>query len=144
MSMITELIERLRKYSQILEDLSTPKDTANLSCMKAMREAADVIEELSAKLHAANMERSSQYYHGGWIPVDERLPEENERDLDYMVTVKCGTWEQSEVRSMVWETTVVRGKKVSRWKWRDRNVPSGWNVIAWQPRPREYMAESED
>lgn len=35
--------------------------------------AADTIESLSAKLQAANMERSADC-GGGWIPCKERLP----------------------------------------------------------------------
>lgn len=83
MSMITEQIERLKKYAQILEDTSTNRVNADLMCVNAMREAADTIEELSAKLHAVNMERSSQYYYGGWIPCDERMPEERKSVLVY-------------------------------------------------------------
>lgn len=70
MSMITELVERLRKNSALLE--------ITFSTAENLREAADVIEELSTKLQAANMERSSQYYNGGWIPVSERLPRKGE------------------------------------------------------------------
>lgn len=71
--MITELVERLRKNSALLE--------ITFSTAENLREAADVIEELSTKLQAANMERSSQYYNGGWIPVSERLPEDRREVL---------------------------------------------------------------
>lgn len=56
------------KYLRELDCFGTVK--------QAMLEAADAIEALSAKLKAANMERSDRYYDGGWIAVDENnLPQ---------------------------------------------------------------------
>ena len=73
MSMTTELIDKLRGQASLLDEV----DNLAIKAVKnSLIEAADVIEELSAKLHASQMERSSQYYHGGWISVDERLPED--------------------------------------------------------------------
>lgn len=68
MSLISKQINDLRAYA---------KDRKG-ELAKLVSDAADTIEELSAKLSAANMERSSQYYHGGWIPIDERAPEVDE------------------------------------------------------------------
>ena len=67
MSMISEQVRRLREFAKTLKYA----DEYNL-----VNGAADTIEELSAKLHKSQMERTSQYYNGGWIPVSERLPEE--------------------------------------------------------------------
>lgn len=44
---------------------------------KDLRQAADTIEALSAKLQATNMEQSTMECDR-WIPCSERLPEENE------------------------------------------------------------------
>lgn len=65
MSLISKQIDELRAYA---------KDRKG-ELAKLINDAADIIEELSAKLHASNMERSSQYYNDGWIPCSERLPE---------------------------------------------------------------------
>lgn len=67
MSMISKQIDDLRAYA---------KDRKG-ELAKLVSDAADTIEMLSAKLSAANMERSARYYHGGWIPCSERLPELN-------------------------------------------------------------------
>lgn len=73
MSMISELIKELREYNHMLCDMGFPYDgDADLIAI-----AADTIEELSAKLAAANMERSTDFYNGGWVPVMESLPEED-------------------------------------------------------------------
>lgn len=66
MSMTSEQVRRLREFAKTL----TYADEYNL-----IKDAADTIEELSAKLHTSQMERSSQYYNGGWIPVSERIPD---------------------------------------------------------------------
>ncbi len=42
---------------------------------KEIKDAISTIEALSTKLAEANMKRSSAHYNGGWIPVEERLPE---------------------------------------------------------------------
>ena len=85
MSMITELIERLKDlYVDPELDMLCTFDG---ECRQAIKEAADTIEELSAKLQAANMERSSQYYNGGWIPISEGLPKRNGY---YLVTGRQG------------------------------------------------------
>mgnify|MGYP007101871850 CR=1 FL=1 len=44
-----------------------------------IKRAADIIKELSEKLHNLQMERSSQYYNGGWIPVKWHKITEDER-----------------------------------------------------------------
>lgn len=69
MSLISEQVRRLREFAKTLKYA----DEYNL-----VNGAADTIEELSAKLHKSQMERSSQYYNGGWIPVSERLPRASE------------------------------------------------------------------
>lgn len=64
MSMISEQVADLREKAQIFED----SGCATNGIVKTFREAADTIEELSAKLATANIERSTAYYNDGWIP----------------------------------------------------------------------------
>lgn len=72
MSMISEQVADLREKAQIFED----SGCATNGIVKTFREAADTIEELSAKLATANMERSTAYYNDGWIPCSSgRMPE---------------------------------------------------------------------
>lgn len=69
MSMISEQVKYLREF----DCFGTVK--------QAMLEAADTIKALSAKLAAANMERSDRYYGGGWIDFNDKLPENEEKVL---------------------------------------------------------------
>ena len=146
MSMITELIERLRESADDTELNMECSRACDGECNKLLREAADVIEELSTKLQAANMERSSQYYNGGWIPVSERLPEESikqimlgeEHTSDFvLVTIKGQTYPFPKAKV-----------KVARYSytykaWQIANNNFG-KVVAWMPLPEPYKAESED
>lgn len=82
MNMISEQIKELRDCVlrwQNFEKVSSSEP------FKLLNEAANTIESLSAKLQAANMERSAADY-GGWIPCSERLPEESGY---YLCTIFC-------------------------------------------------------
>lgn len=127
MSMISELVEKLRRYARFSKT-NTP------SWSEAMTQAADTIEELSAKLSASQMERSSQYYHGGWIPCEEQMPEitiEDRYSDDMFVALKW--WNGDITYEIAWH-----------------NVGGGWScdsenckVIAWRPLPEPYR-EAQD
>lgn len=70
MSMINELVKELRRAEN-------PCSVVSVGYYRNLyARAADTIEELSAKLADANMERSTAYYNNGWIPCSERPPEE--------------------------------------------------------------------
>lgn len=70
---ISEQVKELRELSRKIKRIGTAEE---LKSCKVIIEAADTIEALSAKLAAANMERSDRYYGGGWIAVDENnLPQ---------------------------------------------------------------------
>lgn len=75
MSMISEQVKELRIVAVYKEH----------SLKILLEQAADTIESLSAKLAAANMERSDRYYGGGWIACEDRLPNEEE---EYLVCVR--------------------------------------------------------
>lgn len=123
MSMTTELIKKLRNYQNLTVLPS--------GVYRTIEQAADTIEELSAKLHASQMERSSQYYHGGWIPVDEQLPENFTKT---MVTLKNGG-----VMEMLY-----MGKFVFV-GWSELVPTSNENpVIAWRPLPEPYSLNNEE
>lgn len=78
--MIENQISRLNEIRKELEfDTEIDCDITNWrqDWAKEIRDAISTIQELSAKLAAANKERSSVYYNGGWIPVEDRLPAES-------------------------------------------------------------------
>lgn len=79
MSMLSEQINKIRKVAKCVY-LSTDKEVAD-DIASTLNQAADTIEALSAKLQAANMERSDRYYGGGWIACENRLPNKDDTVL---------------------------------------------------------------
>ena len=116
MSLISKQIDELRAYAKERKG----------ELAKMITDAADTIEELSTKLSASNMERSSQYYHGGWIPCSERLPE---KSSTYLATVDYGEYGKASGQRFFYGGCL------------------GWNddaVVAWMPLPEPYRGGEED
>ena len=119
MSLTSKQIDELRAYANDRKG----------ELAKLISDAADTIELLSAKLSASNMERSSQYYHGGWIPCSERLPEEN---TDILVTYVDG------------EETRIIPVNYGLGTWYDCIFDAALDplkITAWMPLPEPYREE---
>lgn len=135
MSLTSKQIDELRAYA---------KDRKG-ELAKLIMDAADTIEVLSAKLHASQMERSSQYYHGGWIPVSERLPNEYG---EYLITMT----EKAKAKDLGFDVDEIYIRKMrynsNGWQL-PRHIPSWINdavkdeVLAWMPLPEPYGGEGE-
>lgn len=70
MSLISEQIKEIRWLKDmIIAHISSKNLMKNVNDI--LGRAIDTIETLSAKVYANNM-------HGGWIPVEERLPENDD------------------------------------------------------------------
>ena len=128
MSLTSKQIDELRAYA---------KDRKG-ELAKLINDAADTIEVLSAKLHASQMERSSQYYHGGWIPVTERLPEENGL---YLVTVNAQNRPVRIYEYAPWEMDEERKYWINDCD--DHSHVFNHFVKAWMPMPEPYLEEGE-
>lgn len=118
MSMIGKLIGELRELEKTSEFLFGSRTDVP----RVAREAAETIEELSGKIAATNMERSSQYYNGGWIPVEERFPEKNGM---YLVATGNTAYDMytADYSEGVWGTGFAEEDDC---------------VIAWMPLPEPY------
>lgn len=127
MSMTTELIDRLKQHAtELHNNLIIINERIENQCVKDMREAAEVIEELSLKLHNSQMERSCQFYHGGWIPVSERLPEYDENIFVCDIDGDIYFTHKSHLTNKYYDSF---GNDIK-------------NVLAWMPLPEPYI-ESE-
>lgn len=135
MSMISEQIDKLEGLKEAIEQKKKNGDIDYLEQYFAKRiidGAIDTIRTLSEKLHTANMERSSRYYNGGWIPCSERMPEESGKY--YIVTAFEGkrmhvTFAKWQAKSKHFDMTGTRAY---------------WRCIAWMPLPEPYREEEHE
>lgn len=77
----------------------------------------------------------------GWIPVDERLPED-EIPVPKLVTAlvpdRKARWDNSETFSLIVDTDVYDPDYMGKWEYYKKNV------IAWRPLPEPYRPEGSD
>ena len=119
MSLIREEIKALRDVAQAY---------SHNGLGMILKQAADTIEELSAKLATANMERSTAYYNDGWIPCSEKTPEFEKYTLIPMwVTMRKKDGTCRFVTRLKWNGYH------GRWEWNNgKTVSDTWEIIAWQ------------
>lgn len=127
MSMTSELVKELRKYAKGFKNSSYGKEIVGIE--KLLIQAADTIEELSAKVARQNMERSSQYYGGGWIPLNQLLPKEE--------VLFCNNIGEMMIGSL-YETNVSGSGFAAK---KDEKII--YECIAWQPLPPVYEPKEE-
>lgn len=152
MNMINELIQKLRHYAE--EYKNPPYGREICGTKELLIQSADAIEELSVKVEQQkqqNMEKSSQYYHGGWIPVNECMPKE----YDSIFAKFKGTekWVNGMAEKISDDVNVTveyenKAKKVKTLhtcdgKWQIGNSLLGFKVIAWQPLPTAYEPKED-
>ena len=122
MSYITDQIELLKELANDSEIDCYSVSELNKVC----KDAAYTIEQLSAKVMAANMEKSTAYYNGGWIPCDERLPDDDTKVL-------CQTITKKGIINFV-----IGYHADDRWC-----CGMNSNVVAWLPLPEPYKPEEK-
>ena len=121
MSMITAQIKRLREQAELFREKQHYITTY-------LDEAADTIEQLAAKVRAEN--------GGGWIPVTERLPEENDYKSCYEVADGAVLWTNED--GLVGMGYYYESTK----RWSDIN-DCPISVIAWMPLPDAYREDND-
>lgn len=128
MSMLSEQVKHLRELSNTAK--ANVYSFEELS--QSLKEAADTIESLSAKLTAANIERSDRYYCGGWIACEDSLPD---RTNSYIVTKHIDETEDSSEQYEV--CTEIFWTIDGKWDC-ERDDYCEWKVIAWIPKFEPY------
>lgn len=108
-----------------------------------MQESGKILEEIDIKI-AGSMGKKrkglleardiiSKHMNDGWIPVDERMPEEPKENPEF------------EGKKIELYLVTVKGTKYPfRAFWNGKQFTDGWsvlNVIAWHPLPETYQEE---
>lgn len=102
-----------------------------------LAQAADTIEALSAKLAAANMERSDRHYGSGWIACEDRLPENNR---DVLISVRCKLDGELDIAISSWADARFGGHSLGYKEWSKPwdYFHANYDVIAWRELPQPY------
>ena len=116
---ISEQVKELRETAELFDEIDDGR--------RMLLQAADTIEALSAKLQAANMERSVEDC-GGWILCKNRLPE----TLEYMEFEPTPYMKRLEIAYMTDMVEYIIGY-FDGYKWIDKRNRKIENVIAWKP-----------
>lgn len=131
MSMITELIEKLKDVSNTMQKIGMNRQAS------VIVDAYRTIEELSAKLHTVNMEQSSQYHHGGWIKCKDRLPE-----IGRMVLIEFAD-SSNRILMNDYNSCDLAWMPNDRYWLTSQGMFKTSEIIAWMPLP-EPIEEGED
>ncbi len=82
-----------------------------------------------------------KHMNDGWIPVDERLPED-EIPVPKLVTAlvpdRKTRWDNSETFSVIVDTDIYDPDYTGKWEYYKKNV------IAWRPLPEPYRPERSE
>ena len=120
MSLISEQVRQLKELSDSFYRIGNQRSGDEIA------NAAATIQGLVDKLHTANMERSSMYYHGGWIPVSGKLPDKD----GWYITTFDGDIYGSDGEKSVGMTCFEDGDWIED------------KVYAWMPLPTPYTESS--
>ena len=123
MSMITNLIDRLRK------------EKSYKTAQKLIDESADAIEMLSEKLRSLQMELSIQRHNAGWIPCEDKLPEIGANGFSDDVLVCFDNKHDDECVDICYY-------HIDHWIVAS-TAEQTENVVAWMPLPERYKKEGE-
>ena len=124
-----KLIERLEEktFTQMVKvqirDIGYPPAYINEPCeVVTLDDVKAITIELSEEYYANTPQKSA----GGWIPVTERLPGNNQSVIF--------TDTDGEVEAGIYDAN-------KNWCVNDAYYPNAFNFVAWQPLPEAYISE---
>lgn len=82
-----------------------------------------------------------KHMNDGWIPVEERMPEDEiptPKLVTALVPDRKARWDNSETFSLIVDTDVYDPDYMGKWEYYKKNV------IAWRPLPEPYRPEGSD
>lgn len=139
------IIEQAKELRTIANNLSIGHNIPISLAIERFRQAADTIEALSAKLAAANMERSDRYCGGGWISCKDRTPDKQGLYIIHVITGTgedyVGTWIYQQGVHLSGRQTYIDDKQgywASPYSGDPVNEYLTQNFIAWQSMPEPY------
>lgn len=129
----------MQELEKILEEIELEKKRASLSpdCSNEHAVIEIILLEKIEKIIRNHM-------NDGWIPVEERLPED---DIEVLVTYADIDDEQyTDIVITSYGHTYLGGNKLDFKEWRSlfKYFKSNYKVLAWRPLPTPYSPERSD
>ena len=125
---------------KILEEIEQRKQEHKYNAVIGIKETVNRMEELNwvdalVRCHMNDAIGTNVLTKDGWIPVEERLPEERKEVLaQFVVRVRHTNWQ-------VDEAIYIHTLYYEEGHWKSFNgIPNG-KVVAWQPLPNPYKGE---
>lgn len=142
----------MQELEKILEEMRGIKDgnrkeklyakyPPNSKDQKVLNAYSQGYEDGTDNFYNAVVDIIRKYMNDGWIPVEERLPED-EIPVPKLVTAlvpdRKARWDNSETFSMIVDTDIYDPDYTGKWEYYKKNV------IAWRPLPEPYRPEGSD
>ena len=113
------------------------KTDEDLEWNRAIDLCTNIINAHLSRENDPEIARSSRD-NDGWIPVEERLPEDEiptPKLVTALVPDRKARWDNSETFSLIVDTDVYDPDYMGKWEYYKKNV------IAWRPLPEPYRPE---
>ena len=139
----------MQELEKILEEMRGIKDgnrkeklyakyPPNSKDQKVLNAYSQGYEDGTDNFYNAVVDIIRKYMNDGWIPVEERLPEEEiptPKLVTALVPDRKARWDNSETFSLIVDTDVYDPDYMGKWEYYKKNV------IAWRPLPEPYRPE---
>jgi len=156
MNMIERKIKQLEAFNRVMESVAEIEQIEAKSSiderLKMVDSAINTFKRQSEELHACTTEQRCQYYNDGWIPADERTPEEKPS----MFARLKGTdkwnkamWEKCSDKVLVTYqyddgTRETGTASTHDGEWYIETSLLHKEVVAWMPLPEPYQNNEDD
>lgn len=133
----------MQKLENVLKEIESVGNIQFSSYTKPLIAVEDVIKIIRAHIpleNDAEIARSSRD-NDGWIPVEQRLPEDDiptPKLVTALVPDRKARWDNSETFSVIVDTDVYDPDYTGKWECYKKNV------IAWRPLPDPYRPERSE
>ena len=139
----------MQELEKILEELKRIKDgnrkeklyakhPPNSKDQEVLNAYSQGYEDGTDNFYNAAAEIIRKHMNDGWIPVEERMPEDEiptPKLVTALVPDRKARWDNSETFSLIVDTDVYDPDYMGKWEYYKKNV------IAWRPLPEPYRTE---
>ena len=142
----------MQELEKILEEMRGIKDgnrkeklyakyPPNSKDQKVLNAYSQGYEDGTDNFYNAVVDIIRKYMNDGWIPVEERMPEDEiptPKLVTALVPDRKARWDNSETFSLIVDTDVYDPDYMGKWEYYKKNV------IAWRPLPEPYRPERRE